>query len=135
MITLHVVKRKNPKDVTKSAFYPSIALQTPVKRNSFYDDIANESTMTKHDLKAGVSALEAQLIKYLKEGYSVRLGDLGSFHVSVKSKKGGKATAADVSSADVKCLRVHFSKSARLRHEFNIAAPDIQFQGPKKPKP
>ena len=129
MITLYVVKRKNPKDVTKSAFYPSIALQTPVKRNSFYDDIANESTMTKHDLKAGVSALEAQLIKYLKEGYSVRLGDLGSFHLTCKSK--GAATADLVTAKNILRIHVKFTPSAQMETAMKVDSnPDVKFLMP-----
>jgi len=135
MIKYIVKLKKNPKDTTKSAFYPVIVNIGSVGLDRIARDIDNECTVTEHDMKGVLSALEQHIISELQNGHSVRLGDLGSFHVSVKSKKGGKATAADVSSADVKCLRVHFSKSARLRHEFNIAAPDIQFQGPKKPKP
>lgn len=130
MITLHAISRKNPKDLTKIAFYPAIALQTPVKRNSFYDEIADESTVTKHDVKAAVSALEAQVIKYLREGYSVRLGDLGSFHLTCKGK--GEPTADLVTHKDILCLRVQFTPSATMEAAFKIADnPNVKFLLPQ----
>ena len=130
MITLHVVKRKNPKDTTKVNYYPGIVLQTPVKRNTFYDEISQESTVTRHDVKAAVSALEAQVIKYLKEGYSVRLGDLGSFHLTCKGK--GELTPDLVTHKDILRLRVQFTPSATMEAAFKIINnPNIKFLLPK----
>jgi predicted histone-like DNA-binding protein len=118
MITLHTIQRKNPKDATKLSYYPSISKQTPVKRDAFFDEITHESTLTKHDVKAAVSALEAQVIKYLEEGYSVRLGDLGSFHLTCKGK--GEATEDKVTTKDILRLRVQFTPSAVMEAAFKV---------------
>ena len=135
MIKYIVKLKKNPKDTTKSAFYPVIVKIGSVGLDRIARDIDNECTVTEHDMKSVLSALEQHVITELQNGHTVRLGDLGSYHLAVNSKKGGKATAADVSGADVKGIRVHFRKSARMRHEFALANPDIQFQGPAKAKP
>ena len=135
MIKYIITNRKNPKDRTKSAFYPTIKTVGYVDLDRVGRDICEQCTVTEHDMKSVLSALEQHVITELQNGHTVRLGDLGSYHLAVNSKKGGKATAADVSGADVKGIRVHFRKSARMRHEFALANPDIQFQGPAKAKP
>jgi len=132
MINYIVRNKKNPKDNTKSAFYPVINKIGYVDLDRVSQDISDQCTVTEHDIKGVLSALEQHVISELQNGHSIRLGDLGSYHLAVNSKKGGEATAIDVTGADVKNLRVHFIKSAKLRHAFNIGNPDIQFQGPAK---
>ena len=134
MIKYIILNRKNPKDKTKSAFYPTIKTVGYVELDRVAQDISDQCTVTEHDIKGVLSALEEHVIRELQNGHSVRLGDLGSYHLAVNSKKGGKTAAKDVTSEDVKKIRVHFIKSAHLAHAFNLANPDIQFQGPARKK-
>ena len=76
MIKSIILNKKNPKDKTKSAYYPNIVLQTFGKCNSFYNGICQESSLTKLDEKGAVRAFEAQVIGCLKRGYSVCLTEL-----------------------------------------------------------
>ena len=134
MIKYIVRNKKNPKDKTKSAFYPVVVKTGYVELDRVAQDISDQCTVTEHDIKGVLSALEEHVIRELQNGHSVRLGDLGSYHLAVNSKKGGKTAAKDVTSEDVKKIRVHFIKSAHLAHAFNLANPDIQFQGPARKK-
>lgn len=63
----------------------------------------------------------------LQDGKSVRLGDLGSFHVTALSKK--SATQAEVDTTKVEKLNVRFRKSAMLRDALRLQGnPKLKFQ-------
>src|SRR5574344_1182526 len=77
MIKYIVKLKKNPKDTTKSAFYPVIVKIGSVGLDRIARDIDNECTVTEHDMKGVLSALEQHIISELQNGHSVRLDDLG----------------------------------------------------------
>lgn len=113
MIPLVIYQRKNPKTALLQYFLKNDKT-VPVRLPDFYSRIQEATTISTADLKAVVNALQEQIIYQLKQGYSVRLGDLGSFHVTIHAK--GKQTAAECSSKDIKNVRVQFTPSANMRN-------------------
>ena len=85
MIYYNVIKRKSPKDGTVK-FYASAQNGTYMNLEQVATNISRECTVTVHDVKAVLSSLQEQIILALQDGKSVRFGDLGSFHVTVRSK-------------------------------------------------
>lgn len=117
MITLKTYQKKNPKTGTMQYFLRTENV-TPAERSAFFDMITSESTITRHDVVTVLSALQGAIVRHLKDNDSVRLGDLGSFHITVKAT--GHATAAECSASDINAIRVQFTPSERMRNAFKL---------------
>lgn len=90
----------------------------PVDYEDFIDDMVAESTVTRHDVKAVVSALEEQLIKYLKSGMTIKFGDLGTFSLTLRGK--GQESADDVDSSCITSIGIRFTPSSYIKNEFVV---------------
>ena len=124
MLKYNVVAKKNP--ITKAVkYYAQLVPVTPIKLADLSELISNECTLTAHDVKAVISALEEQVTRALLDGKSVRLGDLGSFHPTVKSK--GADAANKFQSTDIEKVNVRFVKNGVMRYNFSVASPKVTF--------
>lgn len=125
MIILKCIRRKNPKDTTKSKFYVSAVNQSTISRDALLDQITAENTLTRTDVITALSAIEDQMINVLLEGQSVRLGDLGAFRLSIISN--GAELAEDYSTKLIKAVRVVFVPSPKFRAGMNPqSSPNIK---------
>ena len=118
------VARKNPQ--TKEVkFYPRIAppLQH-LNREEFIQKIVSESTITRHDLLAVLSALEQHVVECLRNGTGLKLGDLGSFRLGYRTE--GQQTMEAVTTEAVKGLRIVFTPSAKMKWGVNKKNPLVQ---------
>ena len=124
MLKYQVVSRKNP--ISKSTkFYAQLGSPEPVSLDKIADMIAANCTLTRHDIVACLSAFQEQLINSLQEGKSVRLGDLGSFRVSLHSR--GTDTAEEFSASCISGIKFRFYPAARLRKALKIGADGVSF--------
>ncbi len=123
MLKYNVVARKNPQ-TKELLYYAQLVPVTAVGLSALAAAISNECTVTIHDIKAVLSALEEKVISYLQSGMSVRLGDLGSFHPTVNSR--GAATPEEFSSTNLRGVKVVFSKSSAMRYGFSLKNPNLQ---------
>ena len=121
MIYYNVIKRKSPKDGTVK-FYASAQNGTYMNLEQVATNISRECTVTVHDVKAVLSSLQEQIILALQDGKSVRFGDLGSFHVTVRSK--GAENKSDFKKANISHVMVRFVKSAAMRSAFALTNKD-----------
>ena len=124
MIYYKVIKRKNPKDGTVK-FYAQSKNQSYMTLDDVAENISRECTLTVHDVKAALSVLEEQVPLALYEGKSVRFGDLGSFHLTIKSR--GVTNKADFKASDVKRVMVRFVRSRAMRSAFDLSNSKIKF--------
>lgn len=101
---------------------------SPVDYEEFIDELVAESTVTRHDVKAVVSALEEFIVRALKNGYTVRLGDLGSFRATITST--GQDSAENVTKDTITAIRVQFTEGTLVRQAFQIgtSAQSVKFQ-------
>ena len=130
MIKYNLIPRKNP--VTKQVAYHANAIPvTPIKLDEIADEVSSMCTVTAHDIKAVLSVLETVVFKHLRNGNSVRLGDLGSFHARISSK--GSATAEDFTAEKIRGIRVRFSPSAKMRYELAMKNPHVVLSKQKSP--
>lgn len=86
MISYNKIQRRNPLNGNLK-WYPQIALNSSVTADDVILGIVEKCTLTKVDVKAVLIALEEVIIEQLKNGNSVRFGDLGSFRPSLKMAK------------------------------------------------
>lgn len=120
-----VVEGKNLK-TEQSIFYAMAAPVTVVKLAELAEEISQECTVTPHDIRAVISALEERIIAHLQGGRSVRLGLLGSFCPTVRS------TAADslqeFTTSNIKAIGVHFTQSSTMRFKLSADNPSVSFE-------
>jgi predicted histone-like DNA-binding protein len=125
MIKYNVIPRKNPiNKVVK--YYAQMAPVTPVTLNDVAEEIASTCTVTLHDCKAVLSALQEQIARNLRQGNSVRLGDLGSFHAIIKCR--GANTMEDFTASNITGLKVAFKMSSPMRYMLSKQNPSVNFQ-------
>lgn len=124
MIKYIAQTKKNP--VTKAvAWYPQVARVEALDLDDIAEKISLTCTVTEHDIKAVLSALQEQVVFALRNGNSVRLGDLGSFRLTMKGDACG--TREEVSAEKIKRLRVRFTSGSRLRMLLQSGARGVRF--------
>lgn len=117
---LKYVKRVMKNPITKQIkYYPMIAACTPITLKDVVALIEKTSTVSSADIKATIDSLEFVVIQALKDGKSVRLGDLGSFRPTITGV--GVTNAKDVNANLIKDVRVRFTPSSRMRLELSTA--------------
>ncbi len=121
--------KKNPVN-SEVKYYPQAAPMDPVGLNSIVSDIEKMCTVSSPDVKAVLDALQYALITRLKEGQSVRLGDLGSFRSTLKGE--GSESADAVTSRNIERVRVQFSMSSYMKRALspeNITFSQVKAEG------
>ena len=86
--------------------------------------------MHRADILAVLASLEEQVVNQLLAGNTVRLGQLGSFHLTLKSRP--SETEDKVTSENVKAVMVRFRKSGRMQGNFQLTNPKVKFLATKK---
>ena len=114
MIKLKFLKRKNPNDLTApEKYYAAAVSEGSINLNRLAEKIAYQSTLTPGDCYNVLSALEKNIIEELNDGRIVRLGELGTFRLSVSSE--GSDTLENTHSGMVKKARILFRPAKGLR--------------------
>lgn len=125
MINYSVTPRKNP--LTKEVKYYAQAIPAaPLTLNEIAERIEKRSTLSSADIKGAFDALQFELIQALQEGHSVRLGDLGSFHITLQSK--GAATEGEFSADQIKNVAIHWRRPTKMQEEFRTTNSKIKFK-------
>lgn len=87
------------------------------------------STVSSADVKAVLDALQYEVIEALEAGNTVRLGDIGSFRLTMKSQ--GVETAAEAKKKGaqlIKQVNVQFTKSTTMRDTPDARLLDFSIQ-------
>lgn len=94
--------------------------------NELAREMSAESTVTRHDVKAVLSSLEDHIMRHLRNGNTVQLGDLGSFHLTFNS------TLVDdpelVSPSQIKGVKIRFTPSKALKNALKPTSDYISFK-------
>ncbi len=116
MIKYVIQGKRNPLDRSQMKYYAQMASTTPVTLDQIIKRIEKRSTVSSADVKAVLDALQYEVIDALESGNSVRLGDLGSFRLTLQSD--GVASQEEAKKLGARLIRqvnVQFSKSASMR--------------------
>lgn len=116
MLKLNIRKTKTVKDQAEK-YYLAVAPTTPIMLESVTTDIQRMCTVNSADIKAVLDALQTVIIDKIKNGQSVRLGDLGSFRPTVTCKAVASPETLKVS--DVKAVRCRFTQSGRMSRDLD----------------
>lgn len=128
MIKYVIRAKKNP--IAKSVkYYPQIAPTTPVTLAQIVKRIEKRSTVSSADVKAVLDALQYEVIEALQNGNSVRLGDLGSFRLSIKANGSDTSAEAKKTGANaIKAVNVQFTKSTAMRDALSSSGVEFGLQ-------
>lgn len=88
MIKYKLIQKKDmSEDAAEDAklYYPQLVLNGRVTFQDLCEEVAEQSSLTSGDIKNCVDRLINCLVRHLKEGRSVDVGDLGSFRISLRS--------------------------------------------------
>ena len=117
-INYYVIPKENPLKEGDTKYYAAAKMKGHIDQEELCQAIAQECTVTEHDVKAILSALQQHIIQKLLQNQSVRLGDLGSFHIKTNCE--GVEDPDELSTDNLKAVKVHFRKSARMLREMAV---------------
>ena len=122
MLRYKIIKQQNALDENKSEmYYPRLTGRQKYKYNELASYISDRTTLSKADIGATLIALEEAIPYLLKSGFSIKLGDLGTFSLEAKAHSSSKEE--DVSSRDFYQLNTRFRVGKALKlllHEVNF---------------
>jgi putative DNA-binding protein len=124
MIRYKIVSRKNPSTKAEK-FHPALVSPAPIDSQKIIDRIEKKCTLASSDIKAVVDALEVELIDALRDGNAVRLGDLGSFRPSLRSK--GVEKKEDANASQITRMHVVFVPALRVKRALDVKTGHLQF--------
>lgn len=124
-IKFKAIARKSPVDKSVS-YYPTTESPEPMKLPALVESIEKITALSSADVKSCLDALEYEILRNLREGKSVRFGDLGSFRVGIQGE--GAPTADEVQADKIKNLRVIFTPSSKLEKSIEVGAAGISFE-------
>lgn len=75
--------------------------------------ISDETTLNRKEAEMALDQFEKILIRLLLDGYSVQLGDWGSFRLTCKSE--GKDTEEEITANSIKGLNIRFQAGIELK--------------------
>lgn len=125
MIKYVIRAKKNPINKTVK-YYPQMAPTTPVTLAQIVKRIEKRSTVSSADVKAVLDVLQYEVVDALQNGNTVRLGDLGSFRLSIKAE--GSDTSAEAKKAGanaITAVNVQFTKSVAMKEA--LSASNVEF--------
>ena len=113
MIKYKLIERVNPADRTKKKFYASPSSSGRVTLNRVATDISQKSSLTKGDVQSVLTNLVEQLPKYLLDGQTIKLGDLGNLRFSFSSE--GVENEADFNTNKIKGMKTVFVAGKQIK--------------------
>ena len=116
-IKYRIVEQQNA--LTKTLqYFARVEPVEPLDLDDIAEGIEKTSTVSSADIKAVLDALQFEVIRALRAGNSVRLGDLGSFRPTLSSRAALSREA--FTAANIKGVRVKFTPSARMESELKL---------------
>ena len=114
-INYKIVKRKNPlKKDDEGLFYLNAKSLGCMNDEDFIKDLVQNTSMTKEEAAAAFSYMVKSLFKFLSLGFTVRLGKLGYFKITIKSK--GSKIKEEVSKDKIQKILLNFIPHKETAH-------------------
>lgn len=114
-VKFSVVARKNPlRPEDPAKYYGQAKASGEVTLNEMSEGISQSCTVTKPDILAVLSGLEFTIIQSLQNGEIVRLGELGSFRLTLRSE--GTETEKEFTSARIIRPKLRFTPGKALKN-------------------
>ena len=110
-------KKKNPQKRTEEKFYANPVNLGKKTLRDIAHDIAGRSSLTRGDIENVLSNFMDCLPHYLRDGFSVQLGEFGTMRLTLSSE--GAATEKAFKTETIK-PRVIFTPGRELKSELSV---------------
>ncbi|MDO5104572.1 HU family DNA-binding protein [Capnocytophaga sp.] len=118
----HLVQKANPQDRTKKKWYANAIIAAKVGQKDIAKTIASKSSLTAGDIANVIQNLLEELPKELAKGNSVKLGEFGTFRISISSE--GVENEKDFNTSMIKDVRIIFTPGQEIKK----AIEDVSFE-------
>lgn len=113
-VNYSVIPRKQPGQSEEPAkFYATAQAKGSCDINEIAERISRSTTVTRADCLATLAALEEEIADKLQSGEIVKLGDVGTFRISLGSE--GATSADEFNQSMIKKPKIVFRPSAKLQ--------------------
>ena len=120
-ILFNKIQRLNPQNPgAEKKWYPSLKMLKRISEKEAAKQIADETTLNRKEAEMAISQFQKVLIANLLSGYSVQLGDWGSFYLSCNSE--GSATKEEATATKIKNLNIRFVPGKELKDALKTAS-------------
>ena len=110
----NLVQRFNPSDRTKPAkWYATPASRGRKTISQISEDVSGSSSLSRGDIQNVILSLVDQIPKYLVDGQSVELGELGILRIGFSSE--GVENKEDFSVPKINDMKIIFTPSTKLK--------------------
>jgi len=106
------IKQHNFKDPEKPRYIAQPKSRGHMDIRDISDDLSHASTLNAADIVAVIEGLTHAISHALSDGHIVKLGDFGSFYLSLEAES--KATPKEVNSDSIKGCKVYFRSGKAL---------------------
>lgn len=111
-----IIERLNPQDKTASPkFYPSIVSNGVIDLTELSRSVSKRCSLTYSDVYAVIYALLDVIPENLSNGKTVKLGDLGSFRLTLRSE--GADSIDKFNPKLIKQFKVNFRQGAEFKKQ------------------
>lgn len=117
-ITFKLIERKNPQDKTTPAkLYPSIVSNGTIDLTELSRSVSKRCSMTFSDVYAVIYALVDVIPEKLSDGKIVKLGDLGTFRLTLRSD--GADSVDAFNNKLIKQVKVNYKQGAEFKRQLS----------------
>lgn len=106
--------KRSPLAQQPESYYAQPVWKNEVNTRRLAKDISEQCTLTEADVVATLSALSAVMEKYLHEGHSVRLDNIGRFRLTLTSE--GVSSSEGLTAKQVKVKKICFMADKELKN-------------------
>lgn len=115
MLIYHLIQRVNPKDITlPRKWYAAPVLRGHKTIQEISADISGSSSLSRGDIQNVILSTVDQVPKYLLDGQSVDLGELGSLRISFGSE--GVDKKEDFNASMIDEVKIIFTPGRALKN-------------------
>lgn len=115
MLQYSLIQRANPRDLTlPKKWYAASSSRGRKTLKEISTDVSGASSLSRGDIQNAILGLVDQVPKYLLDGQSVELGELGTLRISFSSE--GVENPDDFSPARITQVRIIFTPGMALKN-------------------
>lgn len=113
-IKFHAVQRQDPRDRTlPGKFYAAMTDRYEISFDQLLQEITDISTVSIGDTHNVLQTLIHLIRKHLQEGRTLKVGDLGTYYVTINSN--GEDSIEDVDANSIKKANIRFRAGVKLK--------------------
>jgi len=108
--------KKNPKtsgDQSEDLLHPRVVSRGTINAKRLAKDLTTATSFTQGDVIGLLTAMEERIADYLKEGYNVKLGEMGYFSIRLKSRS--VVSPKEIRATSIEFDNVNFRTSASFK--------------------